>query len=54
MPRRPSATCAMSSTKTPSGDVYSACFDRGPSFALEGRNDTSDPSPCSNGWLNEP
>jgi hypothetical protein len=41
-------------TKTPSGDVYSACFDQGPSFAMEGRNDTSDPSACSNGWLNPP
>jgi hypothetical protein len=41
-------------TKTPSGDVYSACFDQGPTFAMEGRNDTSDPSACSNGWLNPP
>ena len=41
-------------TKTPSGDVYSACFDLGPSFAMEGRNDTLDPSACSNGWLNPP
>lgn len=42
------------STKTPSGDVYSACFEEGPGFAMEGRNDTSDPSGCSNGWLNAP
>jgi hypothetical protein len=41
-------------TKTPSGDVYSACFDQDPSYAMEGRNDTSDPSACSNGWLNPP
>jgi hypothetical protein len=41
-------------TKTPSGDVYSACFEEGPGFAMEGRNDTSDPSGCSNGWLNAP
>lgn len=41
-------------TKTPSGDVYSACFNDGPGFAIEGRNDTSDPSACSNGWLNPP
>jgi hypothetical protein len=41
-------------TKTPSGDVYTACFDQDPSFAMEGRNDTSDPSACSNGWLNPP
>jgi hypothetical protein len=39
-------------TKTPSGDVYSACLDDGPGFAIQGRNDTSDPSACSNGWLN--
>jgi len=42
------------STKTPSGDVYSACFEDGPGFAMEGRNDTSDPSDCSNGWLSPP
>lgn len=42
------------SAKTPSGDVYSACFEEGPGFAMEGRNDTSDPSGCSNGWLNAP
>jgi hypothetical protein len=41
-------------TRTPSGDVYSACFDRGPSYAMVGRNDTSDPSACSNGSLNPP
>jgi len=41
-------------TKTPSGEVYSACFHQGPSFAMEGRNDTSDPSACSDGWLNPP
>jgi hypothetical protein len=41
-------------TKTPSGDVYTACFDQDPSFAMEGRNDTSNPSACSNGWLNPP
>jgi hypothetical protein len=41
-------------TKTPSGDVYSACFDDGPGYATQGRNDTSDPSACSNGWLNPP
>ena len=42
------------STKTPSGDVYSACFEEGPGFAMQGRNDTSDPKGCSNGWLNPP
>jgi hypothetical protein len=41
-------------TETPSGDVYSACFDDGPGFAMQGRNDTSDPSACSNGWLSPP
>lgn len=41
-------------TKTASGDVYAACFSDGPGFAMEGRNDTSDASACSNGWLNAP
>jgi len=41
-------------TKTSSGDVYSACFQSGPSRVTHGRNDTSDPSACSNGWLNSP
>jgi hypothetical protein len=41
-------------TKTPNGDVYSACLQDGPSPAMEGRNDTSDPGGCSNGWLNPP
>jgi hypothetical protein len=41
-------------TKTSNGDVYSACLQDGPSPAMEGRNDTSDPSACSNGWLNPP
>jgi hypothetical protein len=41
-------------TKTSNGDVYSACLQDGPSTAMEGRNDTSDPSACSNGWLNPP
>jgi len=41
-------------TKTASGDVYAACFTDGPGFAMQGRNDTSDPSTCSNGWLNRP
>ena len=41
-------------TKTPNGDVYSACLQAGPSPAMEGRNDTSDPGGCSNGWLNPP
>jgi hypothetical protein len=41
-------------TKTSNGDIYSACLQNGPSGALEGRNDTSDPSACSNGWLNQP
>jgi hypothetical protein len=36
-------------TKTPSGDVYSACFEDGPTFATQGRNDTSDPSACPTG-----
>ncbi|MGZ4108822.1 MAG: hypothetical protein ACXVP7_03945 [Actinomycetota bacterium] len=37
---------------TPDGDVYSACFGYGPSADLYGRNDTSDPFGCTNGWLN--
>ena len=41
-------------TKTPNGDVYSACLQDGTSPAMEGRNDTSDPGGCSNGWLNPP
>jgi hypothetical protein len=41
-------------TKTSNGDVYSACLQHGPGGAMEGRNDTSDPSACSNGWLNQP
>jgi hypothetical protein len=41
-------------TRTSSGDVYSACMQHGPGGAMEGRNDTSDPSACSNGWLNPP
>jgi hypothetical protein len=41
-------------TKTPRGDIYSACMTDGPGGAMEGRNDTSDPSACSNGWLNPP
>jgi hypothetical protein len=41
-------------TSTPGGDVYSACFQDALSFTMAGRNDTTDPSECSNGWLNEP
>jgi hypothetical protein len=41
-------------TRTPNGDVYSACMTDGPGGGLEGRNDTSDPGACSNGWLNAP
>jgi hypothetical protein len=36
----------------PGGDVYSACFGYGPSADVYGRNDTSDPFECTNGWLN--
>lgn len=35
---------------TPSGDVYSVCFQEG-SASVFGRNDTSDPYGCTNGWL---
>jgi hypothetical protein len=42
-------------TRTPSGDIYSACLAGGPDGgAIEGRNDVTDASACSNGWLNEP
>jgi hypothetical protein len=38
-------------TKISNGDVYSACLTDGPEPAIEGRNDVSDPTTCSNGWL---
>jgi len=38
-------------TKSRDGDVYSACFRDGGTFALEGRNDASDSRDCGNGWL---
>jgi hypothetical protein len=41
-------------TRTSNGDVCSACMQRGPILRIEGRNDTSNPSGCSNGWLNPP
>jgi lipoprotein LpqB-like beta-propeller protein len=41
-------------TKIPNGDVYSACLQNGPDTAIDGRNDVSDPSTCSNGWLEAP
>jgi hypothetical protein len=37
---------------TAAGEVYSACFVGGPGVAGYGRNDTSDPYTCTNGWLN--
>jgi hypothetical protein len=35
---------------TPDGAIYSACMDS-PGGAVYGRNDTSDPQGCTNGWL---
>ena len=35
---------------TADGAIYSACMD-GPDASVYGRNDTSDPQRCSNGWL---
>jgi hypothetical protein len=36
---------------TPDGQVYSVCFGSGPEGGVYGRNDTSDPTACSNeGW----
>jgi hypothetical protein len=37
---------------TSDGQIYSACFTRGPGVDAYGRNDTSDPFACTNGWLN--
>jgi hypothetical protein len=37
-------------SSTPDGAVYSVCLDQGGLFAY-GRNDTSDPLGCTNGWL---
>lgn len=36
---------------TSTGEIYSACFSNGPGGPVHGRNDTSDPFACSNGWL---
>jgi hypothetical protein len=38
-------------TATADGAIYSACLVGGPSAAMYGRNDTSDPRACTNGWL---
>jgi hypothetical protein len=35
---------------TPDGAIYSACMDGG-GISVYGRNDTSDPQGCTNGWL---
>ena len=35
---------------TSDGAIYSACFEGG-GLSLYGRNDTSDPNECTNGWL---
>ena len=35
---------------TPDGAIYSACMDS-PGGSVYGRNDTSDPQGCTNGWL---
>jgi hypothetical protein len=40
-------------TKIPNGDVYSACLMGGPGIATDGRNDVTDPTMCSNGWLDD-
>jgi hypothetical protein len=37
---------------TSDGQIYSACFTMGPGVEAYGRNDTSDPFACTNGWLN--
>lgn len=37
---------------TSTGQIYSACFSSGPGGPIYGRNDTSDPFACTNGWLN--
>jgi hypothetical protein len=36
---------------TADGAIYSVCMDHGPGGGVYGRNDTSDPQACSNGWL---
>lgn len=36
---------------TADGAIYSACMEGGPSVSVYGRNDTSDPQGCTNGWL---
>jgi hypothetical protein len=36
---------------TADGAIYSACMEYGPGGAVYGRNDTSDPQGCTNGWL---
>jgi hypothetical protein len=36
---------------TEGGAIYSACMVGGPGGAVYGRNDTSDPQGCTNGWL---
>jgi hypothetical protein len=36
---------------TADGAIYSACMEGGPGGAVYGRNDTSDPQGCTNGWL---
>jgi hypothetical protein len=48
-------TALVLATRTPAGDVYSACFQGDAAGGtMEGRNDPTDASECSNGWLNEP
>jgi hypothetical protein len=36
---------------TADGAIYSACMEGGPGGSVYGRNDTSDPQGCTNGWL---
>ena len=36
---------------TEGGAIYSACMEGGPGGSVYGRNDTSDPQGCTNGWL---
>lgn len=40
-------------TRAANGQVYSVCM-QGGSGSMYGRNDTSDPDACSNGWLDPP
>jgi hypothetical protein len=45
------ATTIVLASSTTDGQVYSACFQDGAEASTYGRNDTSDPSSCSNvGW----